>query len=163
VPEGAADADLACLARNVYHEARGEPTAGMVAVGQVVMNRARGGRTPCQVVAERRGRRCQFSWACGGPSAIREPDAWQRSMAVAASLLAATAPPDTTGGATFFSLCRISSGSVPGRVLTARIGSHCFFRSLLDTHAGGEAPLARVRAVRGLARLAKILAARRAR
>ncbi len=35
-----ADHEVECLALNIYHEARGEPDEGKVAVGHVVMNRA---------------------------------------------------------------------------------------------------------------------------
>ncbi len=44
-----------CLALNIYHEARGEPEAGRLAVGHVVVNRALDGRFPkdvCQVVRQ---------------------------------------------------------------------------------------------------------------
>ena len=34
---------LACLARNVFYEANGEPMAGQMAVAQVTVNRARSG------------------------------------------------------------------------------------------------------------------------
>ena len=37
--------ELRCMALNIYHEARGEPFAGQVAVGHVVMNRVASKRT----------------------------------------------------------------------------------------------------------------------
>lgn len=46
-----------CLIKNIYHEARGEPFSGMVAVAQVTLNRARGGDI-CKVVYADK----QFSW-----------------------------------------------------------------------------------------------------
>ena len=42
-----------CLAKNIYHEARGESTAGMFAVGFVTLNRVMDSRYPntiCGVV-----------------------------------------------------------------------------------------------------------------
>lgn len=63
---------LACLARNVFYEANGEPMAGQMAVAQVTVNRARSGLFPndlCAVVAQStivgsNTRVCQFSWYC---------------------------------------------------------------------------------------------------
>lgn len=49
--------DLACLARNVYFEARGEPLAGQYAVAEVTMNRVASPyypKTVCGVVHEKR-------------------------------------------------------------------------------------------------------------
>ena len=48
--------NLTCLARNVYFEARGEPTAGQYAVAEVTMNRKASGRysdTVCGVVYQK--------------------------------------------------------------------------------------------------------------
>ena len=63
---------LACLARNVFYEANGEPMQGQMAVAQVTVNRARSGLFPrdlCAVVAQSTivgsdTRVCQFSWYC---------------------------------------------------------------------------------------------------
>ena len=49
--------DLMCLARNVYHESRGEPMAGQYAVAEVTMNRVASRHFPdtvCDVVYEKR-------------------------------------------------------------------------------------------------------------
>lgn len=63
---------LACLARNVFYEARGESMAGQMAVAQVTVNRARSGLFPrdlCAVVSQHtvlsdNTKVCQFSWYC---------------------------------------------------------------------------------------------------
>ena len=63
---------LACLARNVFYEANGEPMAGQMAVAQVTVNRARSGMFPndlCAVVSQSTivggdTKVCQFSWYC---------------------------------------------------------------------------------------------------
>lgn len=50
-----------CLAANVYHEARGEPLLGQLAVAQVTLNRVKSPKYPksiCKVVYEPK----QFSW-----------------------------------------------------------------------------------------------------
>lgn len=63
--------ELACLAHNIYHEARGEPLAGQYAVAEVTLNRVASSRFPdtvCEVVFEQRWDRIRkrhvgaFSW-----------------------------------------------------------------------------------------------------
>lgn len=72
VPAGVAPNDLICLSRNVYHEARGEPYTGQIAVAYLTLNRVASPRFPddvCDVVTEDRGAKswdCQFSWWCDG-------------------------------------------------------------------------------------------------
>jgi spore germination cell wall hydrolase CwlJ-like protein len=66
----ATNAELLCLAKNIYYEARGEPTRGKIAVAQVTLNRVTH-RTEfqssiCQVVYAKH----QFSWTM---AAHREP------------------------------------------------------------------------------------------
>ena len=62
VPLGTtANSDTKCLAEAIYHEARGEPYLGMLAVAQVVINRMRSPGFPgtiCGVVYQPG----QFSW-----------------------------------------------------------------------------------------------------
>lgn len=66
--------ELTCLARNVYHEARGETEDGQLAVAFLTLNRVADPRYPdtiCDVVKEDRGPKsydCQFSWYCDGKS-----------------------------------------------------------------------------------------------
>ena len=58
---------LYCLSQNVYFEARGENTAGQLAVAMVTMNRVFSKRFPssiCKVVWQRK----QFSWTHDGKS-----------------------------------------------------------------------------------------------
>jgi spore germination cell wall hydrolase CwlJ-like protein len=68
----AVERQLACLARNVFYEANGEPMAGQMAVAQVTVNRAKSGLFPndlCAVITQSTIvgsdiRVCQFSWYC---------------------------------------------------------------------------------------------------
>lgn len=85
------EAAIFCLALNAYHEARGEGALGMLAVSQVVVQRAEhpSGRWPrdiCGVVfqgGERKGK-CQFSWYCDGRSdKPRDARAWAAALVVA--------------------------------------------------------------------------------
>ena len=56
-----------CLAENIYFESKGEPKQGQVAVAFVTMNRVNSDLFPkdiCQVVKQKTGKVCQFSWYC---------------------------------------------------------------------------------------------------
>ena len=78
---------LSCLATAIYFEARGEPTLGQIAVGQVIMTRVYDPRYPdnvCDVVKEGYyyswspetpiPDMCQFSFWCDGqPETINDP------------------------------------------------------------------------------------------
>lgn len=57
--------EVDCLAKNMYHEAKGEPREGIIAVGMVTMNRLyseKFPRTICEIVYQRTGNVYQFSW-----------------------------------------------------------------------------------------------------
>ena len=61
VPKVPNKKELECLATNIYHEARGEPLKGQVAVALVTLNRVADPRYPktiCKVVFQKN----QFSW-----------------------------------------------------------------------------------------------------
>lgn len=86
--------DLRCLAENIYHEARGEPYAGRVAVAEVTLNRVASPRFPnsvCAVVhqlnrhAATRRQVAAFSWTLQD---VRRPGgaAWERAQQVAAKV-----------------------------------------------------------------------------
>jgi N-acetylmuramoyl-L-alanine amidase len=87
---------LNCLARNIYHEAGGEPFEGKVAVAQVTINRAESGEFPsdiCQVVYQKNivyeKVLCQFSWYCSSAS-VNKPmngPVYTESMEVAKKVL----------------------------------------------------------------------------
>ena len=76
--------ELECLAVGVYFEAKSEPLAGQLAVGQVIANRAKSGRFPssyCGVLFQR----SQFSFVRGRsyPSIARGSRQWQNAVAIA--------------------------------------------------------------------------------
>lgn len=68
-------AAVLCLALNIYHEARGEPIDGQIAVAAVTLNRVHDPRWPdnvCDVVYQPH----QFSWTLQEhPLPIDEPEA----------------------------------------------------------------------------------------
>lgn len=125
-------ADVACLALNIYHEAKGQPETGQAAVAHVTMNRLEDPRFPksvCDVVTERRGRSCQFGWTCRqNPVRITERAAFREAMEIAVDVVTGRRPDPTRGALYFLPL----SDGVPSwaRRLreTAVIGHHRFFR-----------------------------------
>lgn len=65
--------DTACLTKNVYHEARGEPYAGKLAVAQVTLNRVdsrQWGFSVCRVVYAP----SQFSWTADPSKRYKIPN-----------------------------------------------------------------------------------------
>ena len=86
-----------CLAQAIYHEARGEPLMGRVAVAQVIVNRVKSAAYPdsiCKVVYQNAHwrNRCQFSFACDGLSdKPREKAAWRAARALAEEIMRAQA------------------------------------------------------------------------
>ena len=59
--------EIELMALNVYHEARGEPLHGQLAVMRVVINRINDPRFPNTihgVILQRNNNMCQFSWVC---------------------------------------------------------------------------------------------------
>ncbi|MFD2113852.1 cell wall hydrolase [Thiorhodococcus fuscus] len=129
------DADLRCLALNIYHEARSEPEAGQIAVARVTLNRVGSKAFPgsiCAVVKQggTKRNRCQFSWWCDGRSdRPKNARAWRRAMDIARKVLD-DAVPDPTRGALYYhaSYCKPSWSSAYRR--TTRIGSHLFYRPI---------------------------------
>jgi spore germination cell wall hydrolase CwlJ-like protein len=82
----ASTTDIDCLARNIYHEARGESIEGQLAVAQVTVNRVRSGKfqpTVCGVVHAHR----QFSWTLDKRKKIKDSKAWQASKVIARAVL----------------------------------------------------------------------------
>ena len=63
--------ELFCLSLILYHEARGEPRVGQLAVAEVVLNRVVDSRYPnsvCEVMEQEHDGVCHFSFWCDGLS-----------------------------------------------------------------------------------------------
>ncbi len=124
---------LDCLALNIYHEARGEPLDGRVAVAQVVMNRVGDAEFPSQVCAvvrqggERPRDRCQFSWWCDGRGDRPEDlAAWTGSKDLARRILAGSVD-DPTGGALWYHADHVAPDWDMDIIRQAKIGRHVFY------------------------------------
>jgi spore germination cell wall hydrolase CwlJ-like protein len=74
--------ETVCLAKNIYHEARGESIRGKLAVAKVTLNRVASGKfrnTICGVVYQRG----QFSWTNSKYKPILDKQAWTDSLHIA--------------------------------------------------------------------------------
>lgn len=125
--------DVYCLAQNIYHEARGEPMEGKLAVGHVVMNRMADKRFPhlaCSVVkqgGDRRRYRCQFTWWCDGRSdRARDRMAWEESLVIA-YLIRAGLTTDPTDGALWYHTTSVHPSWSKRLVRQVTIGRHIFY------------------------------------
>ena len=128
------EAELRCLALNVYWEARSESALGRLAVAAVTLNRVAHRDFPgtiCGVVrqGEEQGlNRCQFSWVCDRRS--NEPGdnaAWRDAEYVAFSALFLNLP-DPTRGALWYHADYVSPPWASTMTEAMRIGRHLFYR-----------------------------------
>jgi N-acetylmuramoyl-L-alanine amidase len=127
---------LACLARNVYFEARGEPLRGQHAVAEVTMNRKASGRYPdtvCGVVYQKnwdplRGRYVgAFSWTEFDALPAPSGEQWLQARQIAEAVYYRREPP-VLDGAMFFHATYIKPDWAKTKKPLARIGGHVFYR-----------------------------------
>jgi spore germination cell wall hydrolase CwlJ-like protein len=121
------DTDLFCMAKNIYHEARGESTLGKYAVAQVTMNRVRDPRfrnTVCDVVFQP----YQFSWANNKSVRWTRPSgpAWNESMEIAKDVLEEGATIKGMENALYFHANYVRPNWKNVRKVT-KIGAHVFY------------------------------------
>jgi len=126
---------LACLSLNIYHEARGEPDEGQLAVAYVTLNRARAKKmSVCDVVVEPH----QFSWTTGG--VMMRVNGWTlvahmvpndaralRKAVQIAQLAVSGKAQDPTGGALFYHADYVSPYWKQSMTQIAAIGQHRFY------------------------------------
>jgi spore germination cell wall hydrolase CwlJ-like protein len=123
----AGSSELECLATGIYFEAKGEPLAGQLGVGQVIANRAQsGGRFPstyCGVLFQRG----QFSFVHRHslPHVSHDNRQWQTAVAIA-KIVDQGLKDSGVGNALFFHARYVAPGWHLKRV--ASIGNHVFFR-----------------------------------
>jgi N-acetylmuramoyl-L-alanine amidase len=133
----AARKQVDCLTENIYHEARGEPEKGQLAVALVTMNRVYDERFPdtiCGVVKERthnQGRTvCQFSWYCMPVTLNRKSYAYYEAQAHALHVYANYGKlKDFTQGALFYHADYVSRSKLGQMRIqpTITIGRHIFY------------------------------------
>jgi spore germination cell wall hydrolase CwlJ-like protein len=117
---------LDCLAKAIYHEARGESETGQKAVAHVVVNRTRHNAFPnsiCGVVYQR----SQFSWVGQGYTVRTNSQAWRNAQRIAEDVLTGNSR-DVTNGARYFWSTSIGTPNWARSKSKMRIGSHYFAR-----------------------------------
>lgn len=123
--------ELDCLAKNIYHESKGESKSGKWAVANVSLNRLEHPAFPdtiCDVVYQKR-KVCEFSWVCDGKRDITQFDekSWKESKEIAKKAIEKK-PVDNTGGALFFHNNKVNPRFHKKRKRTTRIGNHLFYK-----------------------------------
>ena len=136
-----------CLAMNMYHEARNQGTAGILAVSAVVLNRVNDHRFPdtiCEVVEQGPTRaswqdpmvrfpiknKCQFSWYCDGKSDVPHNKVdYQYFLELSTAILSYELPfLDITDGATFYHADYVMPYWAKTKTRTIEIEDHIFYR-----------------------------------
>jgi len=129
----AIDAELRCLALNIYHEARSQSEIGQEAVAAVTLNRVKSKSFPgsvCKVVKQggQKRNRCQFSWWCDGKSdRATEREAWKKALEIGRESLLGIRD-DPTHGALFYHAKRVRPRWSRKFYRTAKIDDHIFYR-----------------------------------
>lgn len=151
--------EVQCLAINIYHEARSEPTVGMASVADVVINRVKSVAFPnnvCDVIKQGPVREswrtsrypalpdvmriyypvrgeCHFSWWCDGRSdEPTEVDSWARALDIATMVLNDDKFLGITDGADHYFANWIDEEPqwAQHMVFVGNIGNHKFYRSI---------------------------------
>ena len=136
-----------CLADNMYHEARDQGTAGLLAVSSVVINRVKDKRFPntiCEVVKQgptreswkKNGKyipiknKCQFSWWCDGKSDVpKDIRTYNRLVKIAETLIYHKVPfIDITDGALFYHADYVKPDWAKTKTKTVEIQDHIFYK-----------------------------------
>jgi len=129
------DQQLACLAKNVYHEAGSEPFEGKIAVAQVTMNRVASGKFPddvCQTIYQKNifyeKVICQFSWTCDRSLKFKpvNPDNYDQSMIAAQKVLLENYRLPGLSDALFYHANYINPKW--NKTQVAKIGRHIFYK-----------------------------------
>lgn len=123
--------DLYSMACNIYHESRGEPLAGKMAVGFVTMNRVKSDRFPNsikEVVYQHK----QFSWFSDGRSdKVYNLDDWLVCLELATILMQMDKYRyryyDVTEGSLFYHSNKVSPYWADPKYLVVTIDNHKFY------------------------------------
>lgn len=115
---------ISCMAKNAYHESRGEGEKGMLATIFVVLNRTKDSRfpsTPCKVIAQPN----QFEWY-GKVKTIKEPEMYDKAKQLVYEVLEGKHK-DFTRGSIYFNA---HHKAPKGTMCTIRVGNHSFYREV---------------------------------
>lgn len=129
------------MATAIYFEARGEPLAGQIAVGQTIMNRVEDNRYPdtvCEVVSQgptyswAEGfpvrHRCQFSFYCDGkPDNPKDLEVYKENLIVAKGIIEGSFV-DITNGATHYHAKYVLPSWAASKEHKITINNHVFYK-----------------------------------
>lgn len=118
--------NVACLARNIYYEARGEPLAGQYAVAEVTMNRTGSAfypNTVCEVVHQKSA----FSWTDLRALPVPGGEPWRRAQEVAEDVYYQRRAP-TLPSALHYHATYVNPVWAKERERVAQLGRHVFYR-----------------------------------
>jgi spore germination cell wall hydrolase CwlJ-like protein len=121
--------ELSCLAKNIYHEARGEPLEGQLAVAIVTLNRVNHRDFPkdiCSVVYQRTATTCQFSWVCDKTLAIRDLNKFVQAVEIARIAIEGRESIDEISKALYYHADYVNPGWHQ-KTKVAKIGRHIFY------------------------------------
>jgi spore germination cell wall hydrolase CwlJ-like protein len=132
-----AQKQVTCLAENIYFEAAHEPLDGKKAVAFVTLNRVQSGYADsiCDVVQQKTGHTCQFSWYCDTTFTsrrltIKHTSLYNDILDLSTYLfLNFERMTDVTNGATYYHADYVSPGW-PNMRRTAYIGRHIFYNKV---------------------------------
>lgn len=126
---------VTCLAENIYFEAGNESVEGKKAVAFVTLNRVQSGNygdNICQVVYQKTGGTCQFSWFCDPKIvakrvAIKRTDLYNDIRELATHIVVNREHmEDVTQGATYYHADYVNPGWKLNKV--DQIGRHIFYK-----------------------------------
>lgn len=123
--------EIHCLAKNIYHEARGEGFVGMMGVAQITLNRAdkqyRGKSNICSVVNDSN----QFSWTGNKKKQNKLNQAsWQQSIHIAQLVLLGIRIRELEDSIYFYSHKNKSPDWSKHLPVNKRIGNHIYLGSI---------------------------------
>lgn len=135
------DAEVECLAKNMYFEARNQDIQGQAAVGLVTINRVLSTKYPntiCGVVWQKNWSRkagkwvAQFSWTWDGkPDRPKNKEVWGRVYNIARTMLDGRTLlnfEDFTDGSTHYHADYVKPSWSKRLTLTTVVGDHVFYR-----------------------------------
>lgn len=120
-----------CLSRAIYFESKGESDRGKILVAQTTINRMNSDKkyfpnTICQVVKQKIGKRCTYSWFCDGKSdKPKDLTQYKKSEIIADKALKGEYSKVTK--ALYFKKCTIVSRFFDKLKYLGKEGAHCFF------------------------------------
>lgn len=132
------DSEQICLAKAIYHEARGEPEMSKKGVAKVVLNRKSKKNFPktvCDVINqisfEKGKKTCQFSWVCKNKP-IRDMASWEAAKLLSGLILTnKTKLPTFDSNVLYFN--RSSDKFKKPYMEVVKLGNTIFYKKLSDT------------------------------